>query len=246
MAKKIVIVRTLNERKHIARFCNGYSWADQILIADGGSTDDTLAIAQQYPNVRIKFFNEWVEKNGVRRNPEGKHINFLIDWAKEEGADWIILDDCDSTPNASLREAAAQLFDDCQMDTMFMLRLYLYGTDKYFPNLTGGTIPPPTEDEKGWPVDWYGFWGWRANLNLRWVEDDGFICSIQEPNPIYNKTASRQRLTYPFCLLHYFCVDREETDRKYNFYKQAADVPTMQHPLEIHGPLAPLPEWAHP
>jgi len=244
--KIVVIVRTLNERKHIERFCKGYAWADKILIADGGSEDNTIALGLQFPNVEIRNFDVRVHRNGIWRNPEGAHINFLIDWAtKEEHAEWIVMDDCDSTPNENLQRSARDYFRGCASQSMWMLRMYLYGTTQWFNELTGTTIPPQSLLD-GRPVDWYGLWGWRADVGLRWWEDDPWTMTLIEPNVIKDGTITKCRLDYPNCLLHYFCLDTEETDRKWTFYKKMHNNFLMKHPLETNGPLAPLPEWAHP
>ena len=52
----VVICRTRDETRNIARFCRAYAWADSILIADGGSTDTTLDIARQFKNVQVDLF----------------------------------------------------------------------------------------------------------------------------------------------------------------------------------------------
>ncbi|GAH78398.1 unnamed protein product, partial [marine sediment metagenome] len=44
--KIMATTRTRNEEKNIARFVMSYQWADKVLIADGGSTDDTVKIAK--------------------------------------------------------------------------------------------------------------------------------------------------------------------------------------------------------
>lgn len=42
-----VVIPTLNEGWQIADALQSLAWADEVLIADGGSTDDTVAIARQ-------------------------------------------------------------------------------------------------------------------------------------------------------------------------------------------------------
>ena len=42
-----------NEEKFVLRFCEAAKEADLILIADTGSTDKTVEIARQYPNVLV-------------------------------------------------------------------------------------------------------------------------------------------------------------------------------------------------
>ena len=64
----------------------------------------TIEIAEQFPNVKVRAFEEIIPlEDGYSRNPDWKHLNFLFEWAEEEGADWIVLDDCDTFPNYLLR-----------------------------------------------------------------------------------------------------------------------------------------------
>lgn len=48
-----VLILTYNEEPNIARTLAKLAWAKRILIVDSGSTDATLAIARQYPQVEI-------------------------------------------------------------------------------------------------------------------------------------------------------------------------------------------------
>ena len=41
-----VTIITLNEADHIAAAIDSASWADEIIVVDSGSTDDTIAIAR--------------------------------------------------------------------------------------------------------------------------------------------------------------------------------------------------------
>jgi glycosyltransferase involved in cell wall biosynthesis len=55
--KVSVVVITLNEAAHLAACLDSVRWADEILVVDSGSTDDTLAIARRY-TARI-VVNDW-------------------------------------------------------------------------------------------------------------------------------------------------------------------------------------------
>ena len=71
--KVIATVRTRNEERNVERFCRSYQWTDKILIADGESEDNTVAIAREIPKVEVRTFSEWIPMdNGLRRNPHGK------------------------------------------------------------------------------------------------------------------------------------------------------------------------------
>ena len=86
--KIITTTRVRNESKNIERFCKAYWWVDKILIADGGSEDNTLLLANQFPNVKTENFKVKIYgENNLWRNPHGRHMNFLFTWAKREGAD---------------------------------------------------------------------------------------------------------------------------------------------------------------
>ena len=42
-----VVIPTLNEAWQIAEAMDALSWADEVIVADGGSTDDTVTIARE-------------------------------------------------------------------------------------------------------------------------------------------------------------------------------------------------------
>lgn len=52
-----VIIITKNESQHIARCLTSVAWADEIIVLDSGSTDDTVAICKQFTD-QI-FVTDW-------------------------------------------------------------------------------------------------------------------------------------------------------------------------------------------
>lgn len=234
MSRIIVCLRVKNERHHLARFLWGYDWVDKILVADGGSTDGSKQFLQAHPKVDLIDYRVHVRhESGFVRNPEGKHINFLLDWAHQEGADWVILDDADSCPNHLLRRYGREIIETCSMDSVWAFRMYLWGTEKWFPRLTGDSLDP--EDK------WASLWAWKSGLVL-WSEADPFNVAMEDP---YLTGISRYHLPYPYTLLHYFCLTPELAEKKRRFYNATLSGGLLPQ-LETCGPLEELPAWAHP
>lgn len=224
MGKIVVICRTRNEERNIDRFCQAYAWADLILIADGGSQDRTVRRAKKYPNVRVMKFIKRIYQGNEWRNPHGRHINFMIDWARNEQADWIIFDDCDCVPTLALQRQTRRILEATDKRVILLYRLYVYGTDQYFPemNKPGKSL-----------------YAWRSSVPVRAVEDEawGSHCIPQAW-----EEADVLELEKPLSCLHYFSQDEKTIERKLKFYEQNGD--TAQHPLKYGGPLEELPLWA--
>jgi hypothetical protein len=225
----IAVCRTLNEERNIERFCTEYSKiVDRIMICDGGSEDNTINLTRQFSKVVVVPFEKRVKKkdlagNKAWRNPHGEHINFMIDWARKEGAEWIIFDDCDSVPNKYLKESGPPEFGS-SLGVLKVRRLYLYKEGSYFPQLSNAGL---------------GLWAWRANVNVRASEEDPWKHHMDIP-----KSAAEGLIDEPRCLLHYSFPDDEEIERKAAFYRIAKDMEMDWHPRIFGGPITTLPEWA--
>lgn len=219
----IVICRTRNEARNIERFCQAYAWADAILIADGGSTDNTLDLARTYHNVQVDLFTERVRSGDHWRNPHGKHINFMIDWASREQADWIIFDDCDCVPTVALQQDIRGILEDTPQKVCQLYRLYVWGSEQYFTDLNNAG---------------QSLWGWHGSVPVRALEDNPWSHDII---PCWD---SALNLEHPHACLHYFCPDPITVNRKLEFYRESGEQPEALHPLEGCGSLAMLPDWA--
>ena len=229
MSKIVCCVRTKDEHDNVGKFCESYQWADEIVIADGGSTDDTLDIARKFPNTRIYIFPEkvWSRDGQVWGNPIDRHVNFLFDRAREHKADWIIFDDCDCVPNKYLKEEGRKLLEECEGDLVLVNRIYIYGTDRFFINMTkpDGSFTPSLWAWKGTaPVHANPVGDWRFEMNLH-----------PEVNRFHN-------LWPPYALLHYFYQSDEYMAKKLEYYRH--ETPATQDPRVAGGNLYPLPEWA--
>lgn len=234
--KIYVIVRTRDSAYFIERFCSSYSWADKILVADGGSLDNTIQLASQFSNVEVKSFNEKVYRGDTWRNPHGKHINFLIDWAESEEADWIIFDDVDCVPNYKLKEDFMypfELANSSEKDFIQVNRVYIYKDSLYFEKLTSPIIDGVVHLFKP------SLWAWRAGCGYGFKEKDPFKQNLNF------KIKNAVELYPPFCLLHYFYPNDEYMKNKIDFYNAIYDFgdAKVRDPKIYGGQRLPLEEW---
>ena len=228
-------VRTFNESRHIERYCQAYQFADEILIADGGSTDNTIELASKYPKVQIRNYDVKVEmKDGSFRNPDGDHVQFLVDWATEIGGDWIVHQDCDQRPNKMLKQDARKILSEMDEDFLQVTQIFLWGKNRYFRNLS-------FMGEK-WVQ---GLWAWRLSTGLKILDRmPHYMFSLdgQEPTDI-NETGRELNIQPPYCFMHYGWATEEETQAHIKYYRNTGLIPDMAHPLQFGGEPVPLEDW---
>ncbi len=235
-----IIVRTRDEERRIAKFCESYKDADMILVADGGSEDKTKEIASQYPNVMIRDFTGRTQLlNGYWRNNDSDHTNFLIAWAKEVKSDWIIFHDCDCRPNRLMKESYRSILQDTKADVVMATFFYLWGTDQYFPHMTK-LKNDHTEVETA-------LWAWRTELDL-WTNDvpPAFDFRIgKEKVTEFRTQFNTEEVFPPPANLHFSWDDPVRVINKVEVYRRSGFIPGMLHPLDFGGPLEPLPDYLH-
>ena len=106
-----IVIITLNVEKVIKVCLNSVAWADEIIIVDSGSTDLTLKMAAEFPNVKL-MHQDWL---GF-----GLQKQFAVKQAKH---DWVLCLDADEWLNPTLahhiKTLAATLTSDPKT-TQFM------------------------------------------------------------------------------------------------------------------------------
>ena len=237
--KIVAIVRTYNETKHIEKFCMSYqNIADVILVADGGSEDNTVSLASLMPKTKVRKYEERVMlENGYTRNPDWKHINFLIEWAEEEQADWVIFDDCDVRPNYKLKEDARKMIEEAEHPILRAPYIFMWGTELHFPALS--LLSSPTIYEPA-------LWGWKLSVGLRAIGDP--------PHYIFTEPKDRTKQVFfdriptttfyaPYARLHFAWENDENTDAHVEYYQKSGLIPGMRHPRDFGGAPALLLDW---
>ena len=245
--KLVALIRTLNEAHRIDACCQSYSeFVDDILIADGGSTDDTVGLALNYPKVQVREFSKKVEcKNGIWRNPDGEHLNFLYDWAHEIGADWIISQDCDQRPNRYLKQDAKDIMETTDMNFILATQIFLWKKTQFFPDMS--RLSKVYDHRKDFGEGWsHGLWAWRASVNLRAIDKmphyefsvDGGETSMLPEDWEVNKS-----IDPPYCFMHFGWETDEMVDKMINYYRLSDLIPVQAHPLDFCGKPVPIEEW---
>ena len=113
-----VVVLTLNEEPNIRRCLASVAWADQVLVVDSGSADDTVALAQAAGAevVDQPWLGFSAQREYALRLPMLRH-------------DWVYLVDADEWVSPQLAaEIAAQLADPDCAGFAHRLRLVFMGT----------------------------------------------------------------------------------------------------------------------
>ena len=225
--KVVVVARCLNEERNIERFIHGYSFADLIIVSDGGSIDNSLKLLRQYKNVKIIHFDEkmYYGDKGEHYNPDGSHLNFVINAGKEYEPTWEILDDIDDVPNSALKFQARNLLEAVEYSQINAFRLYLWNDDQYFPKMNNNFHP-----------DYTSLWAWKPNeLNI-WADGSTSHVTIRGLHP------EPYKIEIPMCLLHK-SWDGKTIEKKLERYG-AMGIKTS-HPFNFAGNPVDLPEWAH-
>lgn len=96
--KLTVTVITYNEAAAVGGALESVSWADEIIVVDSGSTDDTVAIARRYtPHVEVRPWSGY----GAQKN----HA------ASRASHDWILSIDADERVTPALADEIRRLFE---------------------------------------------------------------------------------------------------------------------------------------
>ncbi|MEI6745706.1 MAG: glycosyltransferase family 2 protein [Methylococcaceae bacterium] len=111
--KLSVIVITKNEESHIVQCLESVKWADEIIVLDSGSSDETVSICHQFtPHV---FETDW-QGFGIQKQ---RSLN------KATG-DWVLSIDADEIITPELRYEIEQAINQNQHDAFLLPRLSSY------------------------------------------------------------------------------------------------------------------------
>jgi len=105
-----VIIITKNEALNIRECLESVKWADEIVVVDSGSTDDTIAICREF--TPLVYSHDWP---GF-----GMQKNRALDYASK---DWVLSLDADERITPELRDEITRTLELGEMDGYFIPRL---------------------------------------------------------------------------------------------------------------------------
>ena len=115
MPKITALIITLNEAKNIGAVIENLDFADEIIIVDSFSTDETVSIAESY--TKVKVYQHKFEDFTTQRN-------FALDKANFE---WILFLDADERVSKSLQqEIVDTISSEHTVDAYFFFRKFMF------------------------------------------------------------------------------------------------------------------------
>lgn len=115
MAKISALIITLNEAKNIGFVIENLSFADEIIVVDSFSEDETVSIAKTYP--KVKVFQHTFEDFTKQRN-------YALSKANHE---WILFLDADERVTTSLRkEILSTINQENTEDAYYFYRKFMF------------------------------------------------------------------------------------------------------------------------
>jgi hypothetical protein len=224
--KIVVGMRCLNEEDQLPVALANYPFADAIVIADGGSTDRSKEIALADPRVVWRDFPVRVPgKNQGWRNPEGSHMQFLINQCEALSPDWVWLTEVDVFPALNLQREARSVLtrlneEQCHLLTTWLLYIAPDGFSHYPATMLG---PGSTAWHPG-----------MATVNSNADFEGQGEMDIHAGTP--------RSLSKDFGRIHLTWETEELIQRKQAFYRDVHGW-DIKHP-DINYAREPLPEWA--
>ena len=110
-----VVIIAKNEARNIRRCLDSVRWADELILLDSGSTDDTIAIAKEFTN--LVFSTDW-QGYGVQKQRA----------LEKATGDWVLNLDADESVDERLHQEMMTAMSNEHIDAYRIpIQMYFYG-----------------------------------------------------------------------------------------------------------------------
>lgn len=127
MASLSVVLIVKDEAQNLAACLDTVRWADEIVVLDSGSSDDTVTIAQQYTR-QVFTESDW-QGYGLQRQRAQQYAT----------GEWILMLDADERVTPTLRESVQCVLHEDRRDRVYALPRLSWCFGRYIRN--GGWYP---------------------------------------------------------------------------------------------------------
>lgn len=117
MARLSVVMIAKNEASVIASCLERVDWADEIVVLDGGSSDETVEVARKYTD-KVFIASDW-QGYGIQRQRAQSHAS----------GDWVLMVDADEHVSAELKQSILSVVqqDDRKKAYSFAILPWCFG-----------------------------------------------------------------------------------------------------------------------
>lgn len=154
MSKLSVFLITMNEAHNIKRVLDSVSFADEIIIVDSGSTDDTLGIARKYTD-KIYTHTDW-QGYGPQKKLAQSYCTH----------DWVFSIDADEEVSSALKEEIQQVVASNDQSKAFSVPRLPWCFGKFLHH--GGWYP--AAKVRLYPREKAHYGEQRVHESLTWLE----------------------------------------------------------------------------
>jgi glycosyltransferase involved in cell wall biosynthesis len=124
------LFRTYNEEKWLPKVLPiMLSFSDEVVIADGGSTDGTRAIADEYENVTWVDASEAIFSVNPHLNHAGRQLNAGLAHCR---GDWVYTQDVDLLPCVRFHKHIREILETTTHDAFLMYAVHLVGDENHY------------------------------------------------------------------------------------------------------------------
>lgn len=127
MVRLSAVMIVKNEAQTLSACLDNLAWADEIVVLDGGSSDDTVEIARRYTD-KVFIAEDW-QGYGIQRQRAQAHAS----------GDWVLMVDADEHVSAELRQSIQEVVQQDDRNRAYSIAILAWCFGRFIRH--GGWYP---------------------------------------------------------------------------------------------------------